>query len=289
MRRFWQAMLGIGLILLVQLLPVHADMGPKPSVNLTVEGFADRVCYVTLLSDRSSTGPYSASDEPIEESSRLIEADEENGVEAWEAFRAYEDEDGFYFIEFFARLSEDGSFAWTYYPPDVFKVLLYLPDEDVFYVSPIVERYAFDSYYRVMAEPGSSQLTVETLQMEYGGYGTHLASRMLVTIVVELLLAGCFKLWKRSLLPCIIVMNVLTQLLLHASLNAAFMQMGYWDCILLYVKLELGVVLIEGVAYTCIGRRLQLSMKRVWLYAATANIASFLIGWQLTTWLPGWF
>ena len=49
------------LLIMLSLLCVgaSADMGPKPSVNVTFPG-ADGNFYVTLLSKTNSTGPYSS-------------------------------------------------------------------------------------------------------------------------------------------------------------------------------------------------------------------------------------
>ena len=39
-------------------LTAHADMGPKPSVQIAFTGMnPDALCYGTLLSERDSTGP----------------------------------------------------------------------------------------------------------------------------------------------------------------------------------------------------------------------------------------
>ena len=48
-------------LLLVCLLPLWAaaDTGPKPSITVTPEGFGEDVCYLTLLSQTETTGPWS--------------------------------------------------------------------------------------------------------------------------------------------------------------------------------------------------------------------------------------
>ena len=67
-----------------------ADMGPKPSVNVTFPR-ADGNFYVTLLSKTASTGPYSADhlDDIIDSYSDAA------AKSAFRKFAAYEDEDGF--------------------------------------------------------------------------------------------------------------------------------------------------------------------------------------------------
>lgn len=40
-------------------LPAAADVGPKPSVELLLEGLEGRRYFVTLLADRTGSGPWS--------------------------------------------------------------------------------------------------------------------------------------------------------------------------------------------------------------------------------------
>jgi len=120
---------------------VKADIGPKPSVVIEVTGFEEKEYYVTLLSERDSTGPWSHGNEYYDYMG-----------EEWvfEAFENYEDPDGYYFLSFMQDCSEDDTFEWTYYPPQRFKVLLYTTEDGQFYCSDeIYERYAFDSYFKV--------------------------------------------------------------------------------------------------------------------------------------------
>ena len=51
-------------IIVLLLLPqvIKADMGPKPSVVVDFVNLGKQTCYATLLSEKSSTGPYSTWD-----------------------------------------------------------------------------------------------------------------------------------------------------------------------------------------------------------------------------------
>ena len=48
------------LLMLTAAVPALADMGPKPTVIVTVKGLPEGECYGTLLSQTDSTGPESA-------------------------------------------------------------------------------------------------------------------------------------------------------------------------------------------------------------------------------------
>ncbi len=93
------------------LIPASADIGPKPSVTICFENPPEKDYYVTLLSQTSSTGPYSAA------TPRDIR-DHEQGADQdiYLKFVEYQDPDGFYFLQFYDPCGETGSFAWTYYP-----------------------------------------------------------------------------------------------------------------------------------------------------------------------------
>lgn len=68
-------------------LTAHADIGPKPSVQVTFTGMdPDALCYGTLLSERDSTGPSYVWDGE-EASARYPDGE----YEIWKAFVDYED------------------------------------------------------------------------------------------------------------------------------------------------------------------------------------------------------
>lgn len=125
LRRIWMMVL-----LIIWMIPIniYADMGPKPSIVVEFEGIEEELYYVTLLSKTETTGPYSFG----VPQTYLVEEDKKYGTLAAEAFRNYQDEDDFYFIEFFQRCNKAQTFTWGYYPPETFKVLIYLPQREQF-------------------------------------------------------------------------------------------------------------------------------------------------------------
>ena len=85
-------------LLLVCLLPLWAaaDTGPKPSITVTPEGFGEDACYLTLLSQTETTGPWSKQESfaASKDSYGYPEADEA----IWTAFNDYQDAEGFFFL-----------------------------------------------------------------------------------------------------------------------------------------------------------------------------------------------
>lgn len=277
------------MILLLGLMPVTAygDIGPKPSVELALEGLDGRVCYVTLLSQAKSTGPYSVSDHPISPDHYLVEGDPEYGLKVWEAFRNYQDADGFYFIEYFARCGEDGTFRWGYYPPATFKVLLYFPQSGEFAVSGICQQYAFDSYFTVTAEGGGLSIVKS---YDYTHELLSLGARIGATIAVEMAVALLLGLRGKNLLLFLAVLNTLTQVILNLLLNYFDYSQGSWAFVFHYIWMELAVTALEAVACSFWFRRA--GMEKKWIapaYALAANAASFAVGLAVAHLVPGIF
>lgn len=264
-------------------LTVSADMGPKPSVTVTVEGADGRNFYGTLLSERDSTGPQSAYDPADADTYHYY--DRYGDEEVFRQFLAYEDPDGYYFLQICWPCEGTDTFAWTYYPPDTFKVLLYFPDTGEFVSSGVCEQYAFDSYF-------TASLTGEGLAVrssyDYRWEIFSLLARILLTIAAELLVALLFRFRGKRTYRTLIWVNVVTQVLLNVSLNLINFYSGQMAFTFFYVLLELVVFAVEGgVLALTLGEKQK--VRKLWLYALTANACSFALGLALAHWIPGIF
>lgn len=130
--RIFTALLCAVLVVMVFPITASADTGPKPSVRITFENLGEELCYGTLLSSRESTGPASAWN-GNEEDARHNENpngqyDWQNfGYDVWKAFVDYAENDDFYFLQEAWQVNITKELAWTYYPPEEFKILLYFP------------------------------------------------------------------------------------------------------------------------------------------------------------------
>lgn len=265
-------------------LTVSADMGPKPSVTVTVEGADGRDFYGTLLSERRSTGPQSAYD-PERHGPSYQYSEEYGDEEVFRQFIEYEDPDGYYFLQICWPCEGTDTFAWTYYPPQRFKVLLYFPDTGEFVSSGILERYAFDSYF-------TASLTGEGLAVrssyEYRWEIFSLLARILLTIAAELLVALLFRFRGKRTYRTLIWVNVVTQVLLNVGLNLINYYGGQLAFTVFYVLLELVVFAVEGgVLALTLGEKQK--VRKLWLYALAANACSFALGLALAHWIPGIF
>lgn len=282
------------LILLVMIFPaaVNADMGPKPSVVVRFQGLGDELCYGTLLSKSDSTGPSSAWD-GRKETAQYRENPGYDWAEldhdTWKAFADYEDADGYYFLQEGWRVDETKELAWTYYPPESFKILLYFPERNAFAVSGVYERYAFDSYFTV---------DMDGISMEVEKSYDHtwelisLTARIVITILAEIGVALLFGYRTKRQLLVITAVNAVTQVILNVLLNAVNYRSGYMAFTVDYALFEIAVFVIEAVLFRRLLPQPQERPRgqgRAVAYALAANVVSFGAGFAVAKVLPGIF
>ena len=299
MKKRWRSILTALLLLLpLTAMPVSADVGPKPSVVVALEGLEGRTCWGTLLSQQEGTGPYG----------RFYEEEAAEDPEEDRALRALlplerMDSEGFHLLNFVKDCS-DGEFSWTYYPPHTYKIAIWFPEEDALAVSGVYHRYAFDSYYRLdlsgveLMPGGIVELEAARLQRDYP-YGASLlalAGRVALTLGAELLLALAFGLRTRQALKWVAVVNLATQLGLNLALelftycNGALEGMMAILALPVYLAAEAVVTLVELRIYRrkLLGER-GASGRRITAYTWTANLCSLLAGVLLSFRLPALF
>lgn len=287
------------LLFFMQSPPALADTGPKPSVVIDFEGLESENYYVTLLSKEEGTGPWSRDED--------VDWDDEEMQKAALAFRGYQDKDGYYYIGYLEECTDSGQFQWNYYPPGEFKILIYFPKREEFLISSgSYERYAFDSYYKVSVDESELRVSLDEeasseaaasreekmlveRNYQYGWELLNLTARIILTILVELLLAAAFGYRNRKQLGFITAVNVLTQVLLNLALNLGNYYSGQRFFVCAYVILELLVFVLEAALYTRQFKKQPETMGHPICYALTANLLSFLIGLWLADYIPGIF
>ena len=221
MKKFLRAFLCAALLCTLLLTTAHADMGPKPSVRIHFTGLGDRLCYGTLLSEDRSTGPASAWNGVPASAYHKGNYDYAELDEAiWQAFQNYEDADGYYFLQWGWQVSDSEALAWTYYPPDRFKLLLYFPDDGTFIAGTIEDRYAFHSDFAATVNFAQQTVSMEKTY-NYAAEILPLLVRLALTLALELLLALTFGFRQKQHFRPIVAVNVLTQLGLNAALFLA--------------------------------------------------------------------
>ena len=280
-------------------MTIHADIGPKASVRIQFKNMPNELCYGTLLSDKESTGPASVWD-GIKEHARK----DEETADIWDAFVNYKDSDGYYYLQQHYKVSDTNEIAWTYYPPNRFKILLYYPETGTFVSSGIYERYAFDTYYTVdmegidihnveYNEELSTNERIEAYRSyEYRQEMIGLAVRIVLTIVIEMLVALLFGFREKKQLVILAVVNIITQILLNVGLNIINYNSGSMAFTIFYVLLEVVVFIVEAILYCTLLKNASMKKKKNWyyvLYSFIANLVSFIAGMIIANVIPGIF
>ncbi len=264
MKKFFLLLLTSLLIASSSLCDVHADVGPKPSVTVYFDDVPEGTYFVTLLSDREVYGPW-----------RKVEVSEiKEGTsdkdKAFAAFVSYEDEDGYCFL---GNMSEEmtgkGTFAWTYYPPESFKVAVYSVKEGRLYLSDICKREAFDSYFHARIKDG--QLLIEE-ESHLGKTLFKTLLRALVTVAVELALAYLFGYRSKKHILSILIVNLISQ----TALNVFLMLGDYFGGMLVWMILfpigEIAVIVLEMILYIALLRKEK--KGKLIFYVFLANLLS---------------
>lgn len=291
MKKVFALLFACAVLLMAQPLTARADIGPKPSVRITFTGISGETYYGTLLSERKSTGPASVWD------GRTVpyNLDQNGGEDIWRKFVGYEDGDGYYFLQEWWDCSGDNQLNWTYYPPSPFKILLYFPESDSFCVSPVYERYAFDSYFTVdLSDYRQKGIAAEKIAAEksydYGWELISFAARVLLTILLELAVALLFGYRGKKEVSFLAIVNLCTQLGLNLALNLVNYNSGPLAFTLIYIPLELAVFAVEAVLYA---KRLPAyrtgvhTKGKAVAYAFVANAFSYAAGLWLAHVIPG--
>lgn len=279
-KRIFAALLALVLLLPMLVGTVSADMGPKPSTIITIPG-AEEPMVLTVLGDRSGYGPHRAIQPGEEPEDWMVKnAVQEKG---WYAFRDYQDPDGF---RFWGECWE-GQVRWTYWPPETFKIAVYYPERDLLWVSAdIYNRYAFRSHYRLtLPMPGEDAVSGEmemVLKKEHNVFTElgGLVFRIVLTLAVELALAGLFGFGSRKQLRLILLTNLVTQVGLNVLLWVWYFYDGALAALIRLFLLEIVVLVTELVVYLYKLREDESAVRTI-LYAICANGASVLLGFLL--------
>ena len=289
MKRKMFALLMCLVIVMAMPITARADIGPKPSVRIEFTGIEGETYYGTLLSKHESTGPASAWNGNPEYAH--YEPGEE-GYDIWLKFVEYQDSDGYYFLQEWWDCSDTNQLNWTYYPPSPFKILLYFPETDTFYVSQVYERYAFDSYFTVDLSAYDTDPIMASKSYDYTWEIISLVARIILTILLELGIALLFGYREKKIFTFLAVVNIITQVTLNVALNIVNYNSGSMTFTFSYVLYEILVFAIEAAAYAVLLKKFSTKEQKKGKavgYAFIANAASFAFGLWLAHLIPGIF
>lgn len=246
------------LFMMFSLLPVHADMGPKSNIIINVE-CDEETYYMALLTPYEQYGPHRSNPQNCE------------GISC----RFYEQAqlDGFYLIHDIETLSGNDTYSQTYMSPDIFKIILYLPDSDQFILSETYEKYAFQNTYRLIVDEENASLQL----IEDYDYSSLIVTFLVccsMTLLIELFIAFLFNYRDKKDFMFVVKTNCFTQILLHVYLQFMVYKYDFFSVLFYYLFAETAVLVIESFLYW---KNLKKKSHPL-LFAFIANSCSFLLG-----------
>lgn len=245
-------------------LKASADMGPKNFLKIKMSGFKKDKYYITILSDTVFSRFNSVVDDKY-----LINLKHSDPIYK---LAQYHDKDGYILFDKYEEVGKYGSFTWGYHPPESFKVLIYCPPTDKYYVSGVYKQYAFASYYTVKYNPDGNLVLTKSYRYKVETLSWLL--RILLTCIIEIFVAREFNFRKKHMMIYIIIVNIITQVLLNVCLNLLVEA-----AVFLYVFLEIFIAVIEAAAYAVYFKRKDnIKISTCFGYSFLANFLSCFVG-----------
>lgn len=249
-------------------IAVKADFGPKPFVEVEINGM-DNISYTVTLIAKYPRGPGITYEDWLKIEDPYIE---------YHPIMEYVDDDGYMWVGNHFELVGSTNFTWGYYPPNDFKILI-LTDDGKYYVSEVLNRYAFASYFEIDLSnvlagdknfPGMIKIVKRSYKITREVIGFTI--RLIATIAVELGIAWLFMFRTRKDIKVILIVNIITQVLLNGMLNITSYFQGAFSAIFLLVFLEIIVLLGETIFYTSYFKNNRIKAA---IYGVLANIVTF--------------
>ncbi len=296
--KLFTLMVAVALLLTLS-VKTSADTGPKPYIDITIEGDTKGM-YMTLLSNRTHYGPWHVYDETNDSYKELNEIEKK--------FINYVDNENFNYLQYYQSI-ENNKFRWGYYPPTTFKILIYDEINDLFITdNKIYEKNEFGSIYTLKRDNGyinsfikSNPEPIEspcimpaeafsvTSNNNIGHSILSFFIRFIICLAIEMLIALLFGFRGKEFIPILIV-NFVTQVALNVILAIDIYNNGFNMLNILahaYIPLEIGILVVEFLAYYFIftkwkfKRENYINPLRILFYTLTANICSFVLGFGI--------
>ena len=236
--------------------------------------------YLDLLDEGTYTGAYETDETGLDPA--LLQAFRAAIPSGWHGCISQGSTRAPIWGELTGQESENGEMLHTFRyvgVPQTYRILMVTQSGEVF-LSDVLQRDTLQSIVTV----DWAAKTVKT-QPVYQGYALQFLATFVPTLVIEFLVLLLFGFSLRENWKTVLLVNFLTQGLLHGCFAYFALQSGVsWFYFLLFFPAEAVVTLIESCVYakTLRGR----SKRRAVLYAMSANVCSAALGYVLAE--PVW-
>ncbi len=265
-------------ILLFSCINVMADSFPRATLMLTFRG-VHQSWAVTLLSSEKGLGPWEKR-EVYDPNGYGLDSTLYSGKQmnrsVWDSLNMYKD--NYYFLGTYDIVDpEHPVFRWNYFPPEEFKILLYNPDSERYMESEIVTAYGLSREFTVDVNEADAEVRARSI-FDWNEY----FKRLLLTILIELGIALCFKYWKKMQWLIVIAVNFATQTALSLGVYFYELQLSHPDDLVLEKMIhgEEIIAIVEGFLYLFLLEKANSECHKVrpFLYSFLANFVSFVAG-----------
>ena len=256
------------ILIFFQPMTAYADMGPKPCIYITFNNLGDRTVYASLFALEGGPSPVSFGDwDKVPNDIRQI-------------FLEYSETEDARFVEEIWIISADNpTMECGYMPPYEYKLVVYIPDENRMVESDYYTRDRFEEWYSVKISGKNEKLV---LAYDWQSNVLPIITRVILTVIIELVIAFLFRIKGKKSVRVIIITNVATQLFLNISLLLETIFLGGGILlVLLYLLLEINIFFTESIVYSLVLKKTNnppVGVFKAISYAFIANLVTFLIG-----------
>lgn len=260
-------------LLLIGIFLLYPFNGYYQTTRIEFEGM-EEPCYGTLLSKYSESGSFSTD----------LVLDLNAPKEVLNAFQNYQDKDKFLYLNYFQDVS-GGLLYWPYYPPKVFKVLLYYPETNTFLISDTIEtRYALTSVYKATIKDGTLHLE---RNYDYLKLIFMTLTRTILSILISIGISFLIGKPRKHDYPLIIYSNILFYIFLNILISWISYKIGFnmLEHIMFLWLPYLLFILLQGYLYD----KKANSISHPYFCSFFSNVATYAIGLALLDFVPRLF
>jgi len=262
------------LLFYVALFPVHADMGPKPSLKIIVRNPSDDAYYLDLLIQEEGDFDNLGEDRQNYDKN-MLELLSSQVINGWYPALVH----GTKNVPLFGKLTgiQEGktnvhSFSYMGVPTD-FKIIL-VTKGGLIQVSDEIHTFLFQT--TIVYDMESGRVIAPSIVV---AYMSQFAFTFIPTLLLEALILYLMKLWTKRNLKTILIVNLATQVLMSAVAGTALLTMGILSAFILLIPVEIAILVIETIAYRSLLKDGEKS--KYILYALIANLNSAALGFIL--------
>ena len=262
-------------ILLLISKPISADMGPKPSIDININNPYNYNLEIDLLF-YSENADFDI-DKPITD--RKI-----NDILKEKNFDNYISAYLYYNIPFELTKKSNYNYHIGYLFPKEFKLAIYDLDNNILYISNLIERKRFEAKMDVdinYISNDTNELFINydnAYIKEVNNYFISILkflSRIIITIIVELFILFLFKFKDKFSFKVVLLNNLFTQIILNIILYINYYNYGLMSYYIFLIIGEIIVLIFESLINSYFIKE----KKKYYtiIYTSIANIVTFLL------------